>query len=87
VFRIRSVDGLASQSASVLVAVASSAAGAPVSTTQIVASSVVGVGVARHRWRHVSWTLVGGIAVTWATTLPGCAALGAVALVAWRAVG
>jgi inorganic phosphate transporter, PiT family len=87
VFRIRSVDGLSSQSASVLVAVASSAAGAPVSTSQIVASSVVGVGVARHRWRHVSWNMVGGIAVTWATTLPGCAALGAVALVAWRGIG
>ncbi len=87
VFRIRSVDGVSSQSASVLVALASSAAGAPVSTTQIVASSVVGVGVSRRRWRHVSWNVVGGIAVTWVTTLPGCAALGAVALVAWRGVG
>jgi inorganic phosphate transporter, PiT family len=86
VFRVRSVDGLSSQSASVLVAVASSAAGAPVSTSQIVASSVVGVGVARHRWRHVSWNVVAAIAVNWVTTLPGCAALGAVALVTWRAL-
>ena len=84
VFRLRSVDGLASQTAAVAVAVASSAAGAPVSTTQVVASSVVGVGVGRHRFRHVSWTVVGEIVAAWCATLPACAALGALALPAWR---
>jgi len=86
VFRVRSTDGLSSQAASIVVGVASSAVGAPVSTTQVVASSVVGTGVGRSRTRHVSWTIVRGILVAWITTLPGCAALAAVALVAWRGV-
>ena len=32
--------------------------GRPVSTTQVVASSVVGVGGGRRRWRHVRWAAV-----------------------------
>jgi PiT family inorganic phosphate transporter len=86
-FRIRSVDGLSSQTASIVVAAASSAVGAPVSTTQVVASSIVGSGVGRSRAHHVSWPVVRGILVAWCTTLPGCAALAALALVAWRGVG
>lgn len=86
VFRVRAADGLSSQTASIVVAVASSAVGAPVSTTQVVASSVVGTGLGRSRTRHISWAVVRGIIVAWLTTLPGCAALAAVALVAWRGV-
>ena len=86
-FRVRSVDGLSSQTTSIVVAAASSAIGAPVSTTQVVASSIVGSGVGRSRARHVSWSVVRGILVAWCTTLPGCAALAALALVAWRGVG
>ncbi len=86
VFRVRSVDGLSSQAASIIVAAASSAVGAPVSTTQVVASTVVGTGVGRSRARHVSWTVVRGIVVAWCTTLPGCAALAALALVTWRGI-
>jgi PiT family inorganic phosphate transporter len=84
VFRLRSVDGLATQTASVAVAVASTAVGAPVSTTQVVASSVVGAGVGRNRFRHVSWGVVGEIIAAWCTTLPACAALAALAVPAWR---
>ena len=36
--------------------------GGPVSTTQVVASSVVGVGGGRRRWAHVRWTVVRSIA-------------------------
>jgi len=47
------LDGVALQGASSAVIIAASALGAPVSTTQVVASSVVGVGGGRARWRHV----------------------------------
>ena len=50
----------------------------PVSTTQVVASSVVGVGGGRRRWRHVRWAVVRAIAFAWLLTLPASAALGAV---------
>ena len=39
--------------------------GAPVSTTQVVASSVVGVGVGRRRWRHVHWAVVRHMGLAW----------------------
>ena len=87
IFRLTSLDGLASQSASTAVILAASYAGAPVSTTQVVASSVVGVGTGRRRWRHVRWAVVRSIVFAWLLTLPGAAALGAVTLLVWKAIG
>jgi hypothetical protein len=43
--------------------------GAPVSTTQVVASSVVGAGTGRRRWHHVRWAVVRDMGVA-------CRALG-----------
>jgi PiT family inorganic phosphate transporter len=60
-----------------------SLAGAPVSTTQVVASSVVGIGGGRRRWRHVHWRLVRHIATGWVVTLPATALLGAAAASVW----
>lgn len=84
IVRLRQVDGLASQTGSTAVILAASAIGAPVSTTQVVASSVVGVGGGRGRWRHVRWSVVRAMGLAWVTTVPVCAALGALALLAWR---
>jgi PiT family inorganic phosphate transporter len=86
IFRLASIDGFASQSASTAVILPASYIGAPVSTTQVVASSVVGVGGGRRRWRHVRWSVVRSIASAWLLTLPGSALLGAIILVAWRAI-
>ncbi|MFA5882525.1 MAG: inorganic phosphate transporter [Acidimicrobiia bacterium] len=83
-FRLRPADSLASQGGSALVLIASTAVGAPVSTTQIVASSVVGAGSGRRRMHHIHWPVVREILVAWLVTLPVCAALGAVAVVPWR---
>lgn len=81
IYRIRPVDGLMSQTSSAVVIGGAAAFGAPVSTTHVVASSVVGVG-AQRRWRHVRWPVVREIGLAWVVTLPACAAVGAaVALV------
>jgi inorganic phosphate transporter, PiT family len=81
IYRIRPLDGFMSQASSALVIGGSAALGAPVSTTHVVASSVVGVG-AQRRWRHVRWAVVREIGLAWVVTLPACAAMGAsVALV------
>jgi PiT family inorganic phosphate transporter len=64
----------------------SSYVGAPVSTTQVVASSVVGVGGGRHRWHHVRWALVRTMGSAWLATLPAAAALGAVTVLIWEAI-
>ena len=84
IYRIKPLDGLTTQAASTSVIFSASLIGAPVSTTQVVASSVVGVGGGRRRWRHVDWATVRLIGVAWVVTIPATALLAAVALTAFR---
>jgi PiT family inorganic phosphate transporter len=84
IFHLSSLGGFASQSAATAVVLPATYLGAPVSTTQVVASSVVGVGGGRRRWRHVHWPLVATIGFAWLLTLPAAAALGALTLPVWR---
>jgi inorganic phosphate transporter, PiT family len=84
IYLLRPLDGLASQTSSAAVILSATFLGAPVSTTQIVASSVVGVGGGRRRWHRVHWRVVRLIGLTWATTIPATAAIAALALVIWR---
>jgi inorganic phosphate transporter, PiT family len=86
IYRLRSLEGLVSQGSAALVVLAGSLLGAPISTTDVVAPAVVGVGAGGH-WRHVRWRLVGEIGLAWLVTLPISAALAALALPAWRALG
>ncbi len=83
IYRLRPLDGFVSQTGSALVVVGASLAGAPVSTSQVVASSVAGVGGGR-RWHHVRWPVVRQIGVAWLVTVPVCVMLGAAAVPAWR---
>jgi PiT family inorganic phosphate transporter len=76
IYRIRPLEGLASQGSSTLVIGGAAAVGAPVSTTHVVASSVVGAGAARRR-HHVHWPVVREILLAWVVTMPGCAAIAA----------
>jgi inorganic phosphate transporter, PiT family len=84
IFRIHPVDGLVSQASSAAVILTASLLGAPTSTTQVVGSSVVGVGVGRRRYRHVGWVVVREMLLAWVTTIPAAALLAALLLVPWR---
>jgi inorganic phosphate transporter, PiT family len=84
IIRIRPLDALSSQTGSTAVLLGASVLGAPVSTTQVVASSVVGVGGGRRRWRHVRWRVVRSILVAWLVTVPATAVFAVVALSPWR---
>jgi PiT family inorganic phosphate transporter len=84
ILRLRPIDGLSSQTGSTAVLLGASFLGAPVSTTQVVASSVVGVGGGHRRWRHVRWRLVLAMLLAWLVTVPASAALAVVALIPWR---
>ncbi|HEX6026429.1 MAG TPA: inorganic phosphate transporter [Solirubrobacter sp.] len=86
IVRLQPLDAVAGQGASAGVIVAASALGAPVSTTQVVASSVVGVGGGRRRWRHVHWAVVREMALGWVVTLPVTAVLAGAAVTAWGAL-
>jgi inorganic phosphate transporter, PiT family len=86
IYRLKPVDALVSQGSSASVILASSLVGAPVSTTHVVASSVVGIGVGRGRRRHVGWGVAREIAIAWVTTMPATAVLAAAILPVWRAL-
>jgi PiT family inorganic phosphate transporter len=86
IYRIKPIEGLASQTASASVIFGASLAGAPVSTTQVVASSVVGIGAGRRRWHHVHWAVVREMGLAWFITMPVTAALAVVAYGIWRLV-
>ena len=70
------LDGLAAQSASAIVILGAASIGAPVSTSTVVASGMIGVGAARRR-RHVHWPTVRRVVSAWVITVPACAILGA----------
>lgn len=86
IFPLRSLDGLVSQTSSAGVILTASIVGAPVSTTQVVSSSIVGIGLGRRRWRHVGWGIVRDIGVAWLTTMPAAGLLGALLLPFWKLI-
>jgi PiT family inorganic phosphate transporter len=75
-FRPSPVDALSAEMAAATVIFGAAAVGAPVSTSETVAASVVGVGADRHP-RHVRWRGFAATVSTWAITVPSCAVLGA----------
>jgi len=83
IYRLSSLDGLASQASSAAVILAAARIGAPVSTTHVVAAGIIGVGADQRR-RHVRWRVVGDIVSGWAVTLPAAAVLGALASGPWH---
>jgi PiT family inorganic phosphate transporter len=85
IYRLRALDGLVAQGTASVVVLAASLLGAPVSTTDVIAPAIVGVGVGQ-RWHHVRWRVVRQIALAWLVTLPASAALAALALPLWRSV-
>jgi PiT family inorganic phosphate transporter len=84
IYDIRPLDGLASQSGAAAVILGASVVGAPVSTTHVVASSVIGTGGGRGKWKRVRWAIVREMGVAWVTTVPATAAAAAGLLAAWR---
>jgi PiT family inorganic phosphate transporter len=84
IYDLRPLDSLASQSGSAGVVLVASAAGAPVSTTHVVASSVVGAGGGRRRWSRIRWAVVREMGIAWVLTIPVTAALAAAVLATWR---
>ena len=69
-YKVKPVHGFISQTTSAFIVGLSSLTGFPVSTTQIVNSSVMGAG-AGHRAKAVRWGMVRDILITWLVTIPG----------------
>jgi PiT family inorganic phosphate transporter len=75
IYRLKPAEGLVTESSSAAVIFGASLLGAPTSTSQVVASAVVGAGAGRRRWHHINWLVVRQIALAWLITLPSSAAL------------
>jgi len=71
-YKIRPVDGLASQLSSAIVILGASLVGGPVSTTQVISSAIMGVG-AGERLNKVRWGVAREIATAWLLTIPATA--------------
>jgi PiT family inorganic phosphate transporter len=75
-YKIRPVHGFGSQLVSAVVILGASLVGGPVSTTQVVSSSIMGVGAA-ERLSKVRWGVAREIAIAWLFTIPATALVAA----------
>jgi PiT family inorganic phosphate transporter len=69
IYKIRPVHAFTSQAASAGVILGAALLGGPVSTTQVVSSSIMGVGAA-ERVTKVRWQVAQNMLVTWVLTIP-----------------
>lgn len=77
IYRVQPIHSFASQLTAGTVILTSSLLGAPVSASQIVSSSIMGVGAA-ERYKAVHWTVAKKILLSWFITIPIAGTLGAV---------
>ncbi|MDR0887071.1 MAG: inorganic phosphate transporter [Clostridiales Family XIII bacterium] len=75
VTKLNNVGGFAAQTASAIVIEIMTHFGAPISTTQVITSAVMGVGSAK-RLSAVRWSFAKGIVMAWVITLPTTIVLG-----------
>ena len=75
IYRIRPVHGFSAQATSAAVILGAALLGGPVSTAQVVGSSIIGVGSA-ERLSKVRWGVAGNILLAWMVTIPASAAIG-----------
>ena len=76
VFELQSLHGFVSGLSSAIVILSFSLAGAPISTTHVFASTIVGAGSSK-RLSGVRWGIARSIIVVWILTIPAAALMGA----------
>lgn len=86
IFKMQPVHGFAAQSATAGVILIASLFGAPISTTQVISSSVLGVGSSK-RFSAVRWGVAGNMVMAWFVTIPASALIGAVVMFLFRLMG
>jgi len=78
-FRLKPINGFAADTSGAAVIATASMLGAPVSTTHVISSAIMGVGAAK-RVSAVRWMVARRILMAWVITLPASAIVGASAL-------
>ncbi len=82
IYKVRPLHALNAQLTAAGVIFGAALIGAPVSTTHVVSSSIMGIG-ASERPKSVRWAKAKDIVSTWLITIPGAAAIG---ILAWFAM-
>lgn len=75
--RLQPINGFAAETGAAVVIEIASSIGAPVSTTHVISSSIMGVGASK-RLSAVRWTLARSIVAAWVLTIPATALIGAI---------
>lgn len=75
--RLQPIGGFAAETSAAIVIETASSLGAPVSTTHVISSSIMGVGSAK-RLSAVRWALARNIVGAWVLTIPVTALIGAI---------
>ena len=74
IVRLRPIHGFAAETASAIVILGAARAGIPVSTTHVIAGSIMGVGTSTNV-SAVRWGIAGNMVVAWVLTIPVSALL------------
>ena len=86
IFKIEAIHGFAATTSTALVLSTASFFGAPISTTHVFSSSILGVGASK-RFSAVRWGVAGNMIIAWVLTLPASALMGALFIFLLKLVG
>jgi PiT family inorganic phosphate transporter len=85
IIKLRPINGFAAETAGAIVILTASHLHAPVSTTHVISSSIMGVGASK-RISAVRWGIAGNILVAWILTIPVSGLVAALCYVLFRAL-
>lgn len=86
IFKMQPVHGFAAQSATAGVILSASLFGAPISTTQVISSSILGVGSSK-RFSAVRWGVAGNMVLAWFVTIPAAALAAGLCMFLFKLIG
>ncbi|MFA5041150.1 MAG: inorganic phosphate transporter [Bdellovibrionales bacterium] len=85
VIKMQPIHGFAAETAASMIIASASHFGIPLSTTQVISSSIMGVGAAK-RFSAVRWSVVGSILWAWVLTIPITFILAAIIMKGYRLI-
>lgn len=86
IFKIEPIHGFASQTSTAAVIFSASFLGAPISTTQVISSSLLGVGSSK-RFNAVKWGVAKKMVSAWFLTIPCAAIVGFLIMTLFKVIG
>jgi len=86
IFKLEPIHGCAAETAAAMVITGASHFGAPISTTHVISTSVLGVGSSK-RLSAVRWGVAGNMVVAWVITIPAAGLVAALAFYALSLLG